>query len=67
MSIDRTTLIARKYELRRRLERAQRDLAQAEARGDHRQVRRLQDDVERLMAQEYDLRQAIDRSPGFSE
>lgn len=60
---DRATLIARKQELLRRKQAVQRELAQAEAKGDARQVRRLQDELERLTAQEYNLRVAIDRSP----
>jgi hypothetical protein len=61
---DREALIARKQEVRRQIERAQRALAQARAAtpANSRRVRTLEAQVERLMAEEYTLRLAIDRS-----
>lgn len=61
---DRERLIARKNTVRREIERIQRELAQAQVtpRTEQRRIRRLQDQLERLMAEEYTLRQEIDRA-----
>lgn len=61
---DRETLIARKQMVRRQIERVQRELAQAETspRPDQRRLRKLQDQLDRLMGEEYTLRLQIDRS-----
>lgn len=59
---DRATLIARKQELRRKIERLQRELTHAQSGTDGRKVGRLQAELEQLTAQEYTLRLAIDRS-----
>ncbi|GIV78903.1 MAG: hypothetical protein KatS3mg050_3297 [Litorilinea sp.] len=64
---DRYQLIARKQEVRRQIERLQRELEALRAqpgRGQQRRVARLEGELERLMAEEYQLRMAIDRSPG---
>jgi hypothetical protein len=64
--VDREALIARKQEVRRRLERAQSSLAQlqnaAGPKQDRRRISQLQQEIERLAAEEYNLRLAIDRS-----
>lgn len=62
---DREALIARKHALRRRIEQLQREVAQARSRDitPARQIRQLEDQLERLMGEEYTLRMAIDRSP----
>ncbi len=64
--MDRSTLIARKQEVRRQLEQAQRALAHAQAQPSswrtRRQINSLQGQIERLMAEEYTLRLAIDRA-----
>ena len=64
--MDRQALIARKYEVRRRLERAQRDLERLQALPStwrtRRRIRDLQQEIDRLMAEEHTLRLAIDRS-----
>jgi hypothetical protein len=64
--MDRETLIARKQEVRRQLERAQMSLAQlqnaAGPQQDQRRISQLQQEIERLGAEEYNLRLAIDRS-----
>lgn len=62
---DRATLIARKSELRRRIVRLQTELAAARVQSltpDRRRVRSLEDELDRLMGEEYGLRVAIDRS-----
>ncbi len=61
---DRMTLIARKETVRRQLEALRRELARAEARPmqSPRRIDQLQRDIERLMAEEFNLRLAIDRS-----
>jgi hypothetical protein len=61
---DREALIARKHAVRRTIERVQRELERARATTPPpaRQVRKLEDQLERLMAEEYTLRLAIDRS-----
>ncbi len=64
--MDRQALIARKHEVRRRLERAQRDLERLQALPStwrtRRRIRDLQQEIDRLMAEEHTLRLAIDRS-----
>lgn len=61
---DREALIARKHALRRRIEQIQRELAQTRSRETTptRRTRQLEDELERLMGEEYPLRLAIDRS-----
>ncbi len=62
---DRATLIARKQQLRSEIERVQRQLdhpRQAVPPPGVRQVRQLEDRLERLMGEEYSLRVAIDRT-----
>lgn len=62
---DRAQLIARKQEVRRQIERLRRQLEQVRSQGDkasQRRVRSLEDQLERLMATEMNLRLAIDRS-----
>jgi hypothetical protein len=64
--VDREALIARKQEVRRQMERAQSSLAQlqntAGPKQDRRRISQLQQEIERLAAEEYNLRLAIDRS-----
>lgn len=64
--MERPALIARKHEVRRQLEQAQRTLAHAQAQPvtwrARRQINSLQNQIERLMAEEYALRLAIDRA-----
>jgi len=64
--MERPALIARKHEVRRQLEQAQRNLAHAQAQPStwhaRRQINTLQTQIERLMAEEYALRLAIDRA-----
>ncbi len=64
--MDRDALIARKHEVRRRLESAQRDLERLQAQPPtwrtRRQIDGMQRKVEQLMAEEYALRLAIDRT-----
>ncbi len=64
--MDRESLIARKHEVRRQIERAQAALAQLEnAAGpqrDRRRIAQLQNQIERLMAEEFNLRLAIDQA-----
>ena len=65
MKNDRASLIARKQEVLRELTRAQRQLEairSAENRHQRRQQQQLENEVEQLMAEEYRLRIAIDRS-----
>ena len=62
---DRFSLIARKQEVRRRIEQLRRRLERERMQspqGAKKRVRGLEDELERLMAQEYNLRVAIDRS-----
>lgn len=64
--MDRHALIARKHEVRRLIEQAQRELVRAEQmptswRSRH-TVAALQARIERLMAEEYSLRLEIDRA-----
>jgi hypothetical protein len=57
-------LIARKHEVRGRIERTRRALAQEQSRGEQasrRRVRKLEDELEKLMAEEYRLRLSIDQ------
>ena len=65
MKNDRESLIARKQEVQRELTRAQRQLdsiRSADNRHQRRQRQQLETEVEQLMAEEYRLRIAIDRS-----
>ena len=71
--MDRAALIVRKQEVRRLLERAEAERARLQtlpdenAAGSKRNRRRmaeLQQQIERLMAEEYNLRLAIDRAKG---
>jgi uncharacterized protein (DUF3084 family) len=61
---DQATLIARKHEVRRELGRAQGELARLHAQPDPpvKRLRTLEEQIERLMAEESSLRQAIDRT-----
>ena len=62
---DRESLIARKQEVLRELTRARRQLEAVQQAGDrHRRQRatELEGEIERLMAEEYRLRIAIDRA-----
>ncbi|MBK8047922.1 MAG: hypothetical protein IPK16_12775 [Anaerolineales bacterium] len=63
---DRSTLIARKHEVRRRIESLRRELVRYENAADPRRNRRrigqIERDLERLQAEEFDLRVQIDRS-----
>jgi hypothetical protein len=64
--VDRESLIARKHEVRRQLERAQASLIQLEnaagPKQDRRRVVQLQKQIDRLMAEEFNLRLAIDQT-----
>ncbi len=69
--MDRSALIARKEEVRRRLQAAQAELARLDAvpnenaagpKRDRRRIVQLQQQIEQLMAEEYNLRLAIDRA-----
>ncbi|HRW47615.1 MAG TPA: hypothetical protein P5333_08840 [Caldilinea sp.] len=64
--MDRDALIARKHEVRRRLESARRDLERIQAQPStwrtRRQIDGMQRKIEQLMAEEYALRLAIDRA-----
>ncbi len=58
-------LIARKHEVRGRMERVRRELAQEQEKGERanrRRMGKLEAELERLMAEEYRLRLAIDRA-----
>ena len=61
---DRYALIARKEEVRRKLEQARRTLEreQTKAAPSQRQINRLEREIELLMAKEYHLRVAIDQA-----
>lgn len=61
---DRDQLIARKNDVRRQIERLRRQLAQEQVqpRPSARRVRQLQEQLDRLMAEEHELRLAIDSS-----
>jgi lipid II:glycine glycyltransferase (peptidoglycan interpeptide bridge formation enzyme) len=69
--MDRSALITRKHEVRRQLERAGAELARLQSAGNEnaadpqrnrRRIAQLQQQIEQLMAEEYNLRLAIDRS-----
>jgi hypothetical protein len=62
---DRADLIARKEGVRREMERIRRDLAREEARPSPSapRIQQLREQIERLTAEEFSLRIAIDRSP----
>ncbi len=69
--MDRTTLIARKHEVQRRRERAQAELARLDAapnqnaagpQRNRRRIAELQQQIEQLQAEEFNLRLAIDRA-----
>jgi hypothetical protein len=62
--VDRESLIARKHALRGQIERLQRELERARTASpaNQRQMRKLEAQLEKLMAEEYSLRLAIDRS-----
>jgi hypothetical protein len=64
--VDRESLIARKQEVRRELARAQAALAQLESaagpKQDRRRIAKLQNQIDRLMAEEFNLRLAIDQA-----
>lgn len=64
--MNRDALIARKQEVRRLLEQMQRELARLEEQPvtwrTRRLRRKLESQIERLMAEEYALRLAIDRA-----
>ena len=65
MMNDRESLIARKQEVLRELTRARRQLEAVQQSGDRHQRQRaneLEGEIERLMAEEYRLRIAIDRA-----
>jgi len=62
---DRESLIARKQEVLRELTRARRQLGavqQSGSRHQRQQAKELEGEIERLMAEEYRLRIAIDRA-----
>jgi hypothetical protein len=63
---DREALIARKQMVRRQIEETRRKLTQARqpasGKPNTRRIRQLEDKLDRLMAEEYTLRLAIDRS-----
>jgi hypothetical protein len=64
--VDRESLIARKQEVRRQLERAQEALVELEnaagPKQDRRRIVQLQKQIDRLMAEEFNLRLAIDQA-----
>ena len=65
MKNDKESLIARKHEVLRELTRARRQLeavGSADSRHQRSQRQQLEGEVEQLMAEEYRLRIAIDRS-----
>ena len=61
---DRFALIARKQEIRRQIEQVRRQLEreQAQASLKQRRIGQLETQLEQLMAEEYNLRLAIDQS-----
>lgn len=61
---DREMLIARKHEVRRRIEQLRRMLEREEAKNvpATRRINQLQTQLEQLMAEEYNLRVAIDQA-----
>ena len=64
--MDRESLIARKQDVRRQLERAEAAIAQLEnaagPKQDRRRIAQLQSQIDRLMAEEFNLRLAIDQA-----
>jgi hypothetical protein len=61
---ERSELIARKETVRARLVQLQRELERSRLQPHAgKQVRRLEEQIEQLMAEEQQLRQAIDQSP----
>ena len=64
---DRYQLIARKEEIRRRIVQIRRRLESertpSTGKPNRRRIEKLERELDALMAQEYSLRQAIDRSP----
>jgi hypothetical protein len=66
MMADRFELIARKQEVQRKISRARRELERERRpdieKPDFKRIDKLETELERLMAQEYSLRLAIDRS-----
>lgn len=64
MTDDRDQLIARKNDVRRQIDRLRRQLSQeqVQARPSARRIRQLQEQMDRLMAEEHELRLAIDSS-----
>ncbi len=61
----RFELIARKNEVIARINRLQRELSQEQSKGENassRRISNLQDELDKLQAEEYRLRLAIDRS-----
>ena len=65
--MDRATLIARKHEVQRQLEQARRQLAAqqnaADPKRNRRRIATLEQQIEQLMAEQFNLRLAIDRTP----
>jgi chromosome segregation ATPase len=61
---DRETLIVRKQAVRRRIEQLRRTLEREQAKvpPPQRQISRLETELEKLMAEEYNLRVAIDQA-----
>ncbi len=61
---DQAALIARKQAVRRRIEQLRRRVEREERKQPpaQRQIRKLEDELERSMAEEYNLRMAIDRA-----
>lgn len=63
---NRDTLIARKHAVRRQIETTRRQLTQARqpanGKPNKRQISQLESKLDQLMAEEYNLRLAIDRS-----
>jgi hypothetical protein len=66
MMADRCALIAQKHEVQRKMHQTRRSLEQARKPGveklDRKRIEKLETELERLMAQEYSLRLAIDRT-----
>lgn len=66
MMADRFELIARKQEVQRKISRTRRELERERRpeieKPDRKRIDKLETELERLMAQEYSLRLAIDRS-----
>jgi hypothetical protein len=64
--MDRTALIARKNEVHRQLEQARRQLAAqqnaADPKRNRRRIAKLEQQIEQLMVEEFNLRLAIDRA-----